>query len=303
MRNAIFSRHRSAGFTILELLVSMTIVALILTVVYSAFSAGSRACTAGGDRAQIFHTARLAMQDIIHSIENVEYGKTNYLSFVELGNGPGQGSSGGDSLEFATTTKPTMMNGRWQAGLARVRYAINYEGELPVLEKWVTRVEDDSFQDAYILELSQNIADIDFRYYDEQEYTEVWDSESQEKLPELVEVTLYIREGEDRLQPFRCAAMIPDMKVKAPSASSSRNSAAPTAGSSGRSGTSSPTIRRGSEGGSGSGRSRGRGRDSGGTSGGSKGQQGGRGSGRSQDRSGRKPGSGRTPGGSGRSSR
>jgi len=300
MRNTVFSRQYSAGFTILELLISMMIVVLILTVVYSAFSAGSRACTAGGARAQNFHTARLAMQDIIKSIENVEYSQTNYLSFVETGDGPGQGRSGSDTLEFATSTKPTKMNGRWHAGLARVRYLVNSESDPPILEKWVTRIEDEGFDDAYVLEMSDNIANIEFRYYDEEEYTDIWDSDSKEKLPELVEVTLYVQDGEDRLQPFRCAAMIPDMKVKAPTASSSRTGATPTAGTPGRTGVSRPTIRDGS----GSGRGRGSG-SSGGSGGrgssGSRGTSSGRGTGKEPGRGGRSPGSGsgRTPGGSG----
>lgn len=295
MHMPVFKSQRHAGFTILELLLSMTIVALILTVVYSAFTAGSRACTAGGERAQIFHTARLAMQDIIQSIENVEYGKTNYLSFVELDDGPGQGRSGSDTLEFATATKPTLLNGRWHAGLARIRYTINRESGVPVLEKWVTRVEDDQFHDAYILELSENIADMEFRYYDEQDYTEIWDSDSKEKLPELVEVTLYVQEGPDRLQPFRCAAMIPDMKVKAPSASASRTSEAPTAGRSGSGEVSRPTRRDGGPRGGSEGRDRGSripGGGSGGGSGGGRGGRGGRDGGKTPDMPGGRPGGG-----------
>jgi hypothetical protein len=297
MHTRVFRRQRYGGFTILELLLSITIVGLILTVVYSAFTAGSRACTAGGERAQIFHTARLAMQDIIQSIENVEYGKTNYLSFVELDDGPGQGRSGSDTLEFATATKPTLMNGRWHAGLARIRYTINQEGDVPVLEKWVTRVEDDQFHDAYILELSENIADMEFRYLDEQDYTEIWDSDSKEKLPELVEVTLYVQEG-DFLQPFRCAAMIPDMKVKAPSASASRSSATPTAGSPGGGEVSRPTFRDGDPRGGGSGRGRGRDSDSGapggesGSGGSGRGSRGSRSSGKTPDMPGGRPGGG-----------
>ena len=58
------------GFTIIEILLSIIILVMLLTVVHTSFRAGSKACRFGTQRAQIFHTARLAMQDIIESIEN-----------------------------------------------------------------------------------------------------------------------------------------------------------------------------------------------------------------------------------------
>ena len=70
-------RHKDCGggphgFTLLELMLALVIMAMVLTMVYSAFSASSRACRFGVERAQIFHTARIAMQDIVQSIENID---------------------------------------------------------------------------------------------------------------------------------------------------------------------------------------------------------------------------------------
>ncbi len=232
------SVKQSAGFTILELLLSITIVALVMSVVYTAFHAGSMACTFGGERAQNFHSARLAMQDIMQAIENVEYGKTNYLSFVSDGEGTGSGAS--DSLEFATATKPALLDGRWHAGIARVKYVLAEGENGPVLQKWVTRITDEDFKDAYVIELSDTISGIDFKFLEEDDYTELWDSESKEKLPELVEVTLYVQEGEAAV-PYRSAALIPNMKVN-PSNQGTRGERTATPGADGR-GVQTPVMR------------------------------------------------------------
>ena len=197
----------------------MIIVALVLTIVYSAFSAGSRVCKFGSQRAQIFHSARLAMQDIIQSIENLQFGTNDYYRFLgesDSGSAGGQ-SVGADELEFATMTKPTFIDGRWHAGLARVKYVLNSDSKDggTVLEKWVADVEDEDFEDAYVLELSKNIVGITFRYYDDGDYDESWDSDDKDndkKLPEFVEITMYVKESESVL-PFRSGALIPNMIV------------------------------------------------------------------------------------------
>jgi prepilin-type N-terminal cleavage/methylation domain-containing protein len=216
-------RRGSAGFTILEVLLSVMIVGLVLTVVYSAFRAGSNACRYGSDRAQIFHSARIAMQDIIASIENLEYGTNKYFAFIGKSGSaiaPNGESVGDDTVEFATSTQPTWRDGRWQAGLARVRYQVERghssrigQEHDTVLEKWVTHIEDEQFDDAYIDELSDSIVGLEFAYLDENDYDETWDTDVKERLPEVIEVTVYVKEN-DVIHPFRSAALIPLMRVQ-----------------------------------------------------------------------------------------
>jgi prepilin-type N-terminal cleavage/methylation domain-containing protein len=216
-------RHGAQGFTVLEVLLSVLIVGLVLTVVYSAFRAGSQACRFGSERAQVFHTARIAMQDIVGAIENLEYGTNDYYAFIgksESGIAPNGQSVDDDELEFATSTEPTWRDGRWQAGLARVRYAIGrgrasrigQEHDV-VLQKWVTSIEDEEFDEAYIDELSDAIVGLDFSYLDEDDYDENWDTDIKERLPQVIEITMYVREN-DIIHPFRSAAMIPTMRVQ-----------------------------------------------------------------------------------------
>ena len=216
-------RKPHAGFTVLEVLLSVMIVGLVLTIVYSAFRAGSRACQFGSERAQIFHTARIAMQDIIGSIENLEYGTNKYYAFI--GKSSSAVASNGeavedDELEFATSTLPTWRDGRWQVGLARVRYIINRGRRSRIgqehdvtLEKWVTDIEDEGFDDAYVDELSDSIVGIDFAYLDENDYDETWDTDVKEHLPQVVEITMYVKEN-DIIHPLRTAALIPTMRVQ-----------------------------------------------------------------------------------------
>ena len=224
----------------MELMLATIIVAMLLTIVYSAFSVGSKACQIGGERAQIFHTARLAMQDIILSLENLEFGETNYFAFVgESGSASSNGESvSDDELGFATTTSPALKpDGRWQAGLARIKYVINRDAEgrrdkkstkkNVVLEKWVTRIDDEDFDDAYKVNLSYNIVGLDFEYLYEDDYDESWDSETKEGLPEVVKITIAVQTDRE-VHFLRSGAMIPVRKREIGKKRSGTTSATPS---------------------------------------------------------------------------
>ena len=218
--------YQARGFTLLELMLALVIMALVLTMVYSAFSAGSRACRFGGERAQIFHTARMAMQDILQSIENIDFGTNDGYRFLGESGSAGAGRAGSvpaDTLEFASFTSPRLTDERWYAGQSRVRYAISRDAQdeegapiKHVLEKWVTDLDDVDFKNAHVTELSRDVAGMRCTYFggDDDKQSDDWDSERDDKLPNMVQVTLYVYETQgERVHPLRSAAMIPTMKA------------------------------------------------------------------------------------------
>jgi len=216
------------GFTLLELMLALVIMAMVLTMVYSAFSASSRACRFGVERAQIFHTARIAMQDILQSIENIDFGTNDGYRLIgtsgsgRTGHAGRRGAAPCDEIEFASFTAPRRIDNRWFAGQSRVRYTVNPNGHDeygqplgPVLEKWVTNLDDLDFKDAFVTELSRDVVGLECTYYDDddKDYSE-WDSDAEDKLPNMIVVTLYVYENANhQVHPLRSAAMIPAMKT------------------------------------------------------------------------------------------
>jgi hypothetical protein len=116
---------------------------------------------------------------------------------------------------------PRFVDERWYAGQSRVRYVVSHNvqdenGEVAphVLEKWVTDLDDIDFQNPYVTELSRDVAGLQFTYLAEDEESEEWDSDREDKLPETIRVTLYVDEPQaERLHALRSAAMIPTMKA------------------------------------------------------------------------------------------
>ncbi|MBR5945649.1 type II secretion system protein, partial [bacterium] len=70
------------GFTILELLLTMSIMVMVMTMIQSALAISSKVCTGGRDRAQLFHGARLAMDEMLNAFANMEYASTGKYEFV-----------------------------------------------------------------------------------------------------------------------------------------------------------------------------------------------------------------------------
>jgi hypothetical protein len=104
-----------------------------------------------------------------------------------------------------------------------VRYAISRDAQdeegaplKHVLEKWVTDLDDVEFKNAHVTELSRDVAGMRCTYFggDDDKESDDWDSERDDKLPNMVQVTLYVYETQgERVHPLRSAAMIPTMKA------------------------------------------------------------------------------------------
>lgn len=209
---------KSRGFTILELLLTMSIMVMVMTMIQSALAISSKVCTGGRDRAQLFHGARLAMDEMLSAFGNMEYASTGKYEFVST-----TGDLDGypvDSVELVTLVPPTQLDDRWLAGEARVRYEIARTGEgVFVLQKSLCNVSDEELGDNEysVVPLVEGVVGMEINYYDEDgNVTRGWDTsikEQENSKPYEAEITLFLDLGK-RIQPLTSAVMLPTMKVK-----------------------------------------------------------------------------------------
>ena len=206
------------GFTILELLLTMSIMVMVMTMIQSALAISSKVCTGGRDRAQLFHGARLAMDEMLSAFSNMEYASTGRYEFVsttsELEGYPM------DCVDLVTLVAPMQLDDRWLAGEVRVRYEIarNEEGVF-VLQKCLSEPTDNGadISDYSVVPLVEGVCGMEISYYDEDgNLSRGWDTsiESQENSkPYEAVVTLFLDLGK-KIQPLTSAVMLPTMKVK-----------------------------------------------------------------------------------------
>ena len=202
----------------MELLLTMSIMVMVMTMIQSALAISSKVCTGGRDRAQLFHGARLAMDEMLAAFSNMEYATTGKYEFVSLSSELDGYPM--DSVDLVTLVPPMQLDDRWLAGEVRVSYEIaRGEDGVPVLQKCLSVPSDDGAgaQDVSVVPLVEGVCGMEISFYDEDgNVSRGWDtsiSEVDNARPFEAVITLFLDLGK-RIQPITSAVMLPTMKVK-----------------------------------------------------------------------------------------
>ena len=202
----------------MELLLTMSIMVMVMTMIQSALAISSKVCTGGRDRAQLFHGARLAMDEMLNAFANMEYASTGKYEFA-VSSGDVEGYPM-DSVDMVTLAPPMQLDSRWLAGEVRVRYSIaTGEDGVSVLQKELSYPTDDDTEADIpsVVPLVEGVVGMELSFYDEDgNLSRGWDSSISEQdgsKPYEVVITLFLDLGKT-IQPLCSAAMLPTMKVK-----------------------------------------------------------------------------------------
>lgn len=194
---AVRSHH---GFTLLEVLVAVTVTALLLTGVYGVFTSVSGAKQRLEQEGEGYHQARVLYDRLGRELRGTYWRQENKKTrFI--------GGRTGDNASFLelTTTAGTPFGGR-RGGISVVHYELRPDEEAPEPDTWMlVRNEysifepDGTEREGY--RLATGIRDLDFRFYRNGQWEEEWDA-VRDGLPQMVEVSITMPIGE-RPVPFR----------------------------------------------------------------------------------------------------
>lgn len=188
----------SSGFTLLELLISLTIMGLIVVVVFGAFRVGIRAWEKGEKDVETHQRQRIVLNLIKRQLASIfvhKVGNGNRRPFFLKGDEK--------SMEFLSNT--SIMPGN-QSGLVYARYVVRPEDEgekerLGFYEKNFAlqdkeKMEDLNEEDFFML--ISDVHSIGFEYLKGQdgeeilEWEETWDPDKDKGFPRAVKVTLKV---------------------------------------------------------------------------------------------------------------
>ncbi len=196
------------GFTLVEVMVAVTIIAILLTSVYGVFTSAAGAKQRLEAEGEGYHQARVLFDRMGRELRGAYYqqGKRG----VRL--------IGGKTLDDfpyleLTTTAGTPYGGR-RGGISVVRYELRVDRDAPVGDDTRVLIRDeysmfeppDAEREGY--RLATGIGEMAVRFYRGGQWHEEWHSGREGGLPQLVEITLTMAlEGTD--VPFRSAFEIP----------------------------------------------------------------------------------------------
>jgi len=216
------ARHRSTpatkgGFTLLELVVATSIFAIVIAATYSLFDSARGITTRAEFRAQLFQSARAALQAVEEDLRGAVMLGTAYDTGF-IGTNAGSEKEPLDTLEFVSVnrytgaaydvTQPEVVRG---IDVSKVGYRIEPDekrkphGLLRERPLELTPPGGPVHRDEDVSGIADDVVYINFRYFDSGQWTDSWDSTQTHKLPQAVEVTVYISgewRGEKIVEPF-----------------------------------------------------------------------------------------------------
>ena len=180
---------RERGFTLLELLIALSIVAALLAILMGSLRVGLSTWTRGAERAEAHQHLRSLAELVSRSIAGI----FPYRMASQPGGDPViqfKGESG--QLAFATSSPPFPLGPTIAFTAVTLRYEGGERPGLLVREKALPNT--DPFEPVLPVFVDPDVTELSFRYLSpDGQWEEQWDAEAEDELPHAVEIRLAAR--------------------------------------------------------------------------------------------------------------
>jgi len=183
--------HRA--FTLIEMLISLTIVGTIVTMVYGSYAATSRSVDVYTNRSACSERAQLALRIMARQIRCAYASPTEAAAFrAETSN------LRGDLLSFTTTGASGLGLGQ-PMGISRVAY--RYDGKarnLSIRSEPAVTFRDSSLDSGTWRPMLTGVTGVELAFYDGRNWQQRWDARADGRLPQAVKIALSVTEQSGR---------------------------------------------------------------------------------------------------------
>jgi len=192
---AVTSGGARRGFTLIEVMVALTLLALVITLVQGAYSGALRSKERMGRDTERVHLAAVVLDRLVRELsmafESIDRRQaTGLVVSTDL--------DGLSTLSFTTRVPP--IGGRTAGGDAEVGYALEEADDgTDLVRREATRLDGDLLEGGIPLALVTGLTAFRVQCYDGEEWQEDWDSRERPDLPHLplaVAVELVWTDGE-----------------------------------------------------------------------------------------------------------
>ena len=215
-RSCSEQRHQAAaGFTLLETLVAISIVAVVLLTVYGVFASVSTAKERLEHDGELYQRARVIFDRLGRELRGVcPVGGPEQRGVLRAG----LDGEGNPTLEL--TTSATARLGVQQTGIALIRYALGKDPESGA-ERALFRsersalVSEEALRESGAMRLAAGVRELTWRFQVGNEWRSELDAD-RDGLPTLVEVSLTLTDSQGQPLAFRSAFDVPDIAWRRP---------------------------------------------------------------------------------------
>ncbi|MEZ4299089.1 MAG: type II secretion system protein GspJ [Polyangiaceae bacterium] len=220
-RQSARARRRARGVTLLEVLVSLGIIALIATLIYGALDGMSKSRKGLADIGDRYHQGRTALSRITRELQSAYVSAhvpanpalvTRQTIFL------GTDQSYEDRIDFTSFSHRRLTRNAHESDQCELSYFTsrdpNGKGKVDLVRREDPTIDTNPDKDGVVLVVAEDVAEFDLRYYDPvtQQWTDSWDSSQATgqlgRLPLQVKVSLVLNHG-PKDEPIRFQTKVP----------------------------------------------------------------------------------------------
>jgi len=214
-------RHFHSGFTLLEIVIAISIFAVILTIIYTSYTGTFRVVNETESQAEIYQMAGITMQRMLEDLESIYISKNTETrrseesplhTFQFVGKDREIKGRRADTLRFISRAHVNLSGQEQEPGTTEIGYYVKENGEGDHLVLY--RSDRPMFEVTFPLEeetgglvLCERLASVNLTYYEENgEVRDSWDSASdalRDKIPTMVSISLEFVNSLDPEAPLR----------------------------------------------------------------------------------------------------
>ncbi|MCM2264529.1 MAG: prepilin-type N-terminal cleavage/methylation domain-containing protein [Desulfuromonadales bacterium] len=200
----------SGGFTLLEVLVAISIAAIVLTTVYGVFTSISGAKERLEKDGEVYQRARVVFDRLGRELRGVcPVGGPERKGVFRTGTD----ADGNPTLEL--TTSATAQLGVQQTGIALIRYTLapdpeNRSSRALFRTEQSALLSDEAIRQNGAIRLATGVDRLEWRFLHQDQWRDELDA-AQDGLPLLAELTLTMTDARGEKLPFRSAFELPDI--------------------------------------------------------------------------------------------
>lgn len=200
------------GFTLIEVLVAISLLAIIMTAVYGIFGGVNAVKLRLDSDSAEYHLARVVFDRLGRELHGVYYRKGDQTTMFRGGVNDQE-----EAFLELTTTAVSLLSATG-SGISEVRYRLAPDLEVGNGRQVLLRAERPRQSatmpvDERMMRLGPDVVRLSLRFFTEGHWQEQWDAK-QDGLPQLVEISLVIGSDKQRQIPFITTFEIPDVSVQ-----------------------------------------------------------------------------------------
>jgi len=207
MTKKIIGFRNRSGFTLVEILIAMSILSMILVTIYAAFYGTVRVIRTGVQRRDAYQYGRLAIEAIRRDLMCAFPVPGAKAAFKGVYSSSGSYSDDNARIDFVAASNIMADPGedRRESDICEVGYFISEEHDGVLVRRSDPTVDNNPFSGGKLEPIAEKVTRLNFQYYDGTEWVDEWnpeDEEAEKKLTGLppivwIEVTVLDEEGEE----------------------------------------------------------------------------------------------------------